>query len=301
MLSHILVVTTDGQRESSLKQLLNSIPDNEQILVALLEQCGSSTASGKTRRRFIRLTSSDRIPLSVARNRVLDHLNQALDQIEVGPATRLLFPDDDCWYGDEFFATNEHLAPADAILVHPTSDPVTGRAFASWNVRDLPHLSPISPQDLLYFATSIGIDLPARLGLSLRFDERIGLGCAISQGEESLFLFRALDLAPQTRVLSMNSRPVFHPRKRATDSRHHYALAYFLGWCVRGPYPFASRHFRYKWVRSLGALVLRPGGLSTRISWALLRGYLDGRADRAQLGPLNAARSTSRPRRPAGA
>jgi hypothetical protein len=239
--------------------------------------------------------------LSVARNRVLDHLDQALDKSEVGPATRLLFPDDDCWYGDGFFAVNEHIAPADAILVHPAFDPVTSRAFASWDERDLPHLSPISPQDLLYFATSIGIDMPARLGLSLRFDERIGLGCAISQGEESLFVFRALDVAPQTRMLSMNTRPVFHPRKRATDSRHHYALAYFLGWCARGPYPFAARHFRYKWVRSLGAMVLRPGVLSARITWALSRGYLDGRADRAQLGPLNAARSRSRPTHPAGA
>jgi hypothetical protein len=269
MLSYILVVTTDGQRESSLRQLLNSIPDNQQILVALLEQCGSSTASGMTRRRWIRLSSSDRIPLSVARNRVLDHLNQALDLNDVGPETRLLFPDDDCWYGEDFFGATESVAPADAILVHPAFDPVTGRAFAAWDVRDLPQLSLIAPQYLLYFATSIGIDMPARLGLSLRFDERFGLGGPISQGEESLYLFRVLDLAPQTRVLSMNTRPVFHPRKRATDSRHHYALAYFLGWCARGPYPFAARHFRYKWVRSLGALVLRPGSLSSRISWAL--------------------------------
>lgn len=301
MLSHILVVTTDGQRESSLKQLLDSIPDTPQILVALLEQCGSSTSSGTGRQRWIRLASIDKIPLSVARNRVLDHLNEVLDLSEVGPATRLLFPDDDCWYGEDFFAETDEVAPQDGILVHPTSDPVTGKAFATWDVRDLPSLSPIRPQQLLYFATSISIDMPATLGLSLRFDERIGLGRPVSQGEESLFLFDALEVAPQTRVLSMKSRCVFHPRKPATGTRHHYALAYFLGWCARGPYPFAARHFRYKWLRSLGALVLRPGGLSVRIAWALWRGYAHGRCDRAGLGPLRAARTAPRSTPPAGA
>jgi hypothetical protein len=301
MLSHILVATTDGQRAASLQRLLDSIPDDERTLVVLLEQCGSSTAPITARRRWIRLTSSESLPLSVARNRVLDHLCQVLEPKEVGLATRLLFPDDDCWYGDGFFDARDDEALADTILVHPAFDPVTGRAFACRDVRDLPNLSPVPPERLLYLATSIGIDMPARLALSLRFDERIGLGRPISQGEESLFLFRALEAAPQMRVRSLNTRPVFHPRKLATDSRHHYALAYFLGWCARGPYPFAARHFRYKWTRSLGAMLLRPGGLSVRISWALLRGYLDGREDRASLGPVGSACQTQGPARPAGA
>lgn len=284
MLTHILLVTTDGSRPAELRRLIESIPSDDRILVALLEQCGSTAALPDAGLRILRLSSPDRIPLSVARNRLLDHLSWQLDPAEVGPGTRLILSDDDCWYAPAFFDAGREDASHDAILVHPAFDPANGRAFAVTDVRGLPRHSLIPASRLLFCATSIGIDMPAKLGLSLRFNEKIGLGCRISQGEETLLLFHALDAAPGIRVLSLNDAPVFHPHKMAANSRNHHSLAYFLGWCAKGPYPYAASYFRYKWLRSLAAMMLRPGALSLEMPWALLKGYLAGRADREHLG-----------------
>lgn len=284
MLTHLLLVTTDGSRPAELRRLIESIPKDDRILFALLEQCGSSSSLPDTGLRIIRLSSPDRIPLSVARNRLLDHLARQLDPTEVGPSTRLILSDDDCWYAPAFFEAGREEVARGAILVHPAYDPANGRAFAVTDVRALPRHSQIPPSRLLFCATSIGIDMPATLGLNLRFNEKIGLGCQISQGEETLFLFHALDAAPGIRVLSLNDAPVFHPHKMAVNGRNHHSLAYFLGWCAKGPYPYAASYFRYKWLRSLAAMVLRPGTLSLEMPWILLKGYVAGRADHEHLG-----------------
>ncbi|MFG6441703.1 hypothetical protein [Roseateles sp. LKC17W] len=284
MLTHILLVTTDGSRPAELRRLITSVPADGRILIALLEQCGSAAELPDGGRRFLRLSSPNRIPLSVARNRLLDNLTQRLDPAELGPTTRLILADDDCWYTQAFFDAGLEAIAREAILVHPAYDPANGRAFAVTDVRGLPRHSLIAPDRLLYCATSIGIDMPAKLGLRLRFNEKIGLGCHIAQGEETLFLFHALDAAPGIRVLSLDDAPVFHPHKIATNSRNHHSLAYFLGWCAKGPYPYAASYFRYKWLRSLAAFVLRPGALSFKMPWTLLRGYFAGRADHEQLG-----------------
>lgn len=290
-----------------MRRLVDSIPCDERILIALLEQGGTTTNLCNTGRRILRLSCPDRIPLSAARNRLLDHLSQQLDPSEVGSGTRLILSDDDCWYSPDFFDAGREEVSRDAILVHPAFDPTNGRAFAVMDVRGMPRHSIIPAHRLLFCATSIGIDMPAKLGLSLRFNEKIGLGCQISQGEETLFLFHALDVAPGTRVLSLNDAPVFHPHKMALNSRNHHSLAYFLGWCAKGPYPYAASYFRYKLLRSLAAMVLRPSALSLEMPWTLLKGYLAGSADHEHLGSptapnrkillaSNPTAGTSRPR-----
>lgn len=175
MLTHILLVTTDGTRPAELSRLFNSIPNSDRILIALLEQCGSSVILPVSDRRILRLSSVDRMPLSEARNRLLDHLSQKLKSAEIGQDTRLILADDDCWYTQAFFDAGLEPASKNAILVHPAFDPTNGRAFAVTDVRGLPRHSLIPPSQLLFCATSIGIDMPALLGLSLRFNERIGL------------------------------------------------------------------------------------------------------------------------------
>lgn len=288
MLTHIILVTTDGHRPAELRRLIESIPDDDRILIALLEQCGSSAVLPLSGRRVIRLSCPDRIPLSVARNRLLDHLHQRLHPSEVDSGTRLILSDDDCWYGPGFFEAGREEIARDAILVHPAFDPDNGRAFAVTDVRRFPRHSVIPASQLLFCATSIGLDIPAKLGLRLRFNERIGLGCRISQGEETLFLFHALEAAPGIRVLSLNDAPVFHPHKMAANSRNHHSLAYFLGWCAKTAYPYAASYFRYKFLRSIAAMVLRPSALSLEMPCTLLKGYLAGRADQEQLGSPSA-------------
>lgn len=288
MLTHILLVTTDGSRPVELRRLIESIPNDDRILVALLEQCGSSAIIPPAGRRVIRLSCPDRIPLSVARNRLLDHLKQELRPDEVDSCTRLILSDDDCWYGPGFFDAGREEFARDAILVHPAFDPENGRAFAVNDVRRLPRHSIIPASRLLFCATSIGLDIPAKLGLRLRFNEKIGLGCRISQGEETLFLFHALEAAPGIRVLSLNDAPVFHPHKMAVNSRNHHSLAYFLGWCAKTTYPYAASYFRYKFLRSIAAMVLRPSALSLEMPWTLLKGYLAGCTDQERLGAPSA-------------
>lgn len=284
MLNYILLVTTDGNRPTELNRLFESIPAGHHILIALLEQCGSETIFPPNKWRIIRLSSPERIPLSVARNRLLDHLSKQIDPDDIGPETRLILSDDDCWYSPDFFNIERKSIAHGAILVHPAFDPSNGRAFAVTDVRKLPCYTQISPEQLLYCATSIGIDMPASLGLRLRFNEKIGLGCKISQGEETLYLFHALGACSEIKVLSLNEASVFHPHKIAKNSHNHYSLAYFLGWCASGPYPYTARYFRYKFFRSLAALLLRPSALSFSVPFALLKGYFSGQADHEQLG-----------------
>jgi len=284
MLTHIIIVTTDGSRPAELRRLIDSIPDDDSIAIALLEQCGSIEYLPNTKRQILRLSSANRIPLSVARNRLLDHLSQNLGPTDVGHRTRLILSDDDCWYSPDFFDAGREAIAQDAILVHPAFDPENNRAFAVTDVRGLPHHCSIPLSRLLFCVTSIGIDMPARLALSLRFNEKIGLGCKVSQGEESLFLFHALEASPGIRVLSLKGAPVFHPYKIANNSRNHYSLAYFLGWCANGSYPYASSYFLYKFLRAFAAIFLRPGRLSLEMPWILLKGYMAGRADLEHLG-----------------
>lgn len=283
MLTHILLVTTDGTRRDEVRRLFESIPAMPGILVALLEQ-GGSTTQFSCGHRMLRLSIPGRLSLSAARNRLLDVVCQKLLPNEVGPQTRLIFSDDDCWYSNQFFEVGTELAALNQVLIHPAYDPNSGRAFAVNDVRSLINFSHIDPKQILFLATSISIDVPARLGLQLRFNERIGLGCKVSQGEETLYLYQFMNRYPDSRVLSLNDGAVFHPHKLATNPLNHYSLAYFLGWVGKEAFPFTGKYFRYKLIRALARTIAKPSTLSLQILRGLVSGFFAGRADYESIG-----------------
>jgi hypothetical protein len=190
-----LLTTTDmqGARLDELRRLFESVekirrahPDLPIRHLLLLQRCDDLAAG-------VALTGApewmevsacaEQIPLSVARNRMLD----VLLSDGVADSALVAFPDDDAWYPDGTF---------DHVLTAFADRPSLDLWFCRYGPQAAfdPAAVPVRPslQQVLSFASSNTIALSGRLLKAIGgFDETLGLGTPVKSGEDTEFAMRA--------------------------------------------------------------------------------------------------------------
>lgn len=191
----ILFTTTamESAREEEVKRLFDSVAVAARALEAididhyfLVQQCrhlDEITSRFSVPAGTFISGSDDMIPLSIARNRMIE---QALEA-DVPDDALVMFPDDDAWYPA---GTLEHIARQFA-----------GRAdldlwFCRYGEQARFHgdVKEVVPgfQDVLSYASSNTIAVSGRALKQLGgFDERLGLGTPLRSGEDTDFAIRA--------------------------------------------------------------------------------------------------------------
>ncbi len=271
----ILLVTTDGSRERELDRLLRSVSQSENLLILLLLQGCEFTINHNLHHssQLKTIATKNRIPLSTARNIMLDYLsslkNDGLDLRK----SYVLLSDDDCWYSDNFF-DNAHFNSA-AHIFH-VEDPENKKTFSTWNLKKRKKQKEIKNWELMFYAVSISIAIKYDLAEKIRFNEKIGLGNEISQGEESLFLLKVAHNFPDMKFTPRTDLTIFHPWKMASSSKNHDSLGYFLGLVSARGYPEVIPFYLFFLVKYLIASIIRPKALYFKIVYSLLVSFFRG-------------------------
>lgn len=269
-----LIATSNGKRPAELARLLNSIESEEHLLLVLLMQSGTpAPPTPADFRPTLRVIACERaLPLSQARNRMLDHIANDAELQALARGSQLMLADDDCWYPAGFF---RRPPLGDAIHIFDARDPDIDRPFATFDLRKR-SAREMARWELMFYAVSIAIAVPYDLCSNRRFHEDFGLGNRISQGEESLFLFNLLTHAPTLTIQAHPEASVCHPWKLAGNSSNHESLAYFLGWCTRQGLTCVVPYYLYISIKYFVANLIRPKPLYRQISKALAIDFFRG-------------------------
>jgi hypothetical protein len=270
-----IFVTTDGTRPGQLARLLQSISEVEDALLVLALQNGATDPTLPTsfKPKACILRFRDKLPLSIARNRMLDEVEYCAELHAHTSRGHVFFADDDCWYAPGFF---ESLNLDQDINFFATLDPSNGKRFTEFAPSSRRRRRTIAPWEVMFYSVSFTIAIPFKYCRELRFHPEFGLGAKIPQGEESLFIFEVCRLNPEARLSLRPDRLVYHPWKKATDARNHRALAYFMGWCLRQRFWQVLPFFGYLVAKGVAVLAIRRKPLYWKILSSLLQGFVMG-------------------------
>lgn len=273
--SFLLIATTDGRRPLELERLIESVASCSNVTLIILFQNDSEPPPPKsTQANLVFLRSHLSLPLSDARNIILNHIKQTPTLENIAKRSVLMLADDDCWYPNGFFGRTEHLDSA--IHIFNAKDPQLNRSFSTFDLSKKQPQSILRPWELMFYAVSISIGIPYSICESLRFHESFGLGHQASQGEESLFLFQLINREPNINIRIHPELAVFHPWKMSTNSKNHASLAYFLGWCVRNGYRQVIPYYLYSLTKYLAANIIKPKPLYRSIFTSFIIDFIRG-------------------------
>lgn len=158
------------------------------------------------------------IPLSKARNIVLKYLyesNNANDEKAV-----IMFVDDDAWFPKE---TLDYLLETEIQgLCLRTIDPDTNLSFNGLNHTE----GEVKGWHLVTDICSICLVVPFDVlkKNKLYFNEKLGVGNEISQGEESLFIYQLHCFGLK---IFYCKEYIYHPYKNSYGEKTYYGLSYF--------------------------------------------------------------------------
>jgi hypothetical protein len=184
-INFVFLITTDGSRQEELHKLVTSSLHGYQIALFLLLQNGAKLSSDLRAimpAKTVLMYEEGKIPLSVARNRLLNELELRGKDMSIDTRTVVLLSDDDCWYPKDFFANFPNF---EDIGICRALDPQTGKHFATFNLEKRRGSSFMSSWELMFYGVSISFLFRYGVIKGMRFKENIGLGNKISQGEES--------------------------------------------------------------------------------------------------------------------
>jgi hypothetical protein len=288
MTSFVFLITTDGSRDKEMERLVDSFAYVDSAAVFLLLQNGAELPRSLAARlpvQNVLLRDERKIPLSVARNRLLDEVEAYAQAFKIGAQTVVLLADDDCWYPEEFFT---RFPAFDEIAVCQALDPESGKHFSTFNLSKRRAKTPLASWELMFYGVSISFLFRYDAIRGMRFKENIGLGNKVSQGEESLFVMRLLERNRELRVSTCPGVAVYHPWKFATSTNNHSSLGYFLGWSVARGFPSVLPFFFFLWCKYFVAMVVRPKKLYWGIFRTLGSSFVKGAVDIEKIGAPHA-------------
>lgn len=224
----LLVIPTDLKQPKYIQRMLSSVDISEFIDVIIVNQSENSKLSDfiqlHTAQLLKEIQTNGLIPLSKARNLALQYAykNYNADNDEV----LTMFVDDDAWFPKE---TIDYLLQTEIkAYALKTLDPETNKSFVTSNLGE----KEIKGWHLISEICSICLVVPFYQIKTnqLFFNEKLGLGNKISQGEESLFIFKLHSLGISIRG---SNYLIYHPYKKAFSERNFYSLAYFFAYGTR--------------------------------------------------------------------
>lgn len=283
----VFVVTTDGSRPKEFARLLDSVLRAKSAAFFILLQRGAVLPPDVSRvlpERTVVLSDPEIIPLSVARNRLLDAISLREEAFGIHSRTLVLLADDDCWYSDDFF----HDFDMDGeVAVCAARDPANGKHFSTFDITRRRSKAPLAAWELMFYGVSISFVFRYSAVRGMRFKPNIGLGNKISQGEESLFVMRILEARRAIRVHARPEKVVLHPWKMASDANNHGSLGYFLGWASTRGHSSVLPYFVYLAAKYFAALIIKRQRLYFDIFTSVLTSFVRGVADTNKIGGPN--------------
>ena len=160
----------------------------------------------------------EQIPLSKARNIVLKYLYEINDTNDENAI--IMFVDDDAWFPKE---TIDYLLQTEIRgLCLRTIDPDTNKSFNGLNYTE----GEVKGRHLVTDICSICLVAPFDVlkKNKLYFNEKLGVGNEISQGEESLFIYH---LHRYGLRIFYCKEYIYHPYKNSYGVVTYYSLSYF--------------------------------------------------------------------------
>ncbi|QHI11602.1 glycosyltransferase family 2 protein [Acinetobacter haemolyticus] len=183
------LVTTTCNRESEFKRMIESLSGvNSQYLKKIIVIDQSDEHIFRKNEVVLNGLSIDVVHKAVDRTSLSNARNQALAFVD-DTSGLLCFPDDDCWYSENFFEIMAKLFKDnnfDIVQTYYREPQLEGRIppAALIDKRNARYLHPCS--------VGIFINLMSVPSPEIYFDEKLGVGASLPGGEESDLLFRLL-------------------------------------------------------------------------------------------------------------
>ena len=221
----LLIIPTDLKDPFYIKRIITSLDITHNIHIVIVNQSKNDNVENyivpKKAIILNEIKTKGIVPLSVARNMALTYLYENYDDSMKNTLT--LFADDDAWYPEE---TLHFLLTADIkSYAIKTIDPNNNKSF----VKSRFSTSEIKGHRLITDICSICLIVPFHYlkQMKLFFNEKIGLGNTISQGEESLLIY----ILNSARIkIYGKDYFVYHPYKKTFNEKNFYSLAYFFSY-----------------------------------------------------------------------
>lgn len=216
-----LIVTSTMENLADIKRLIDSIDISNHIHLVFINQSNRDTYLRdvvKIRKNDVKeICIGKRVPLSYARNKGLDYLyaNSALAE-----KAFVMFVDDDAWFPKE---TLKYILETEIRAFSlKTIDPIQNKSFS----KVMKIKGEIKNFHLIHDIVSICLVVPYSELLKSKpyFNENLGLGNQISQGEESLFIY---GLHIQGVHIYYDNHLIYHPYKKNFNMKNFYSMSYF--------------------------------------------------------------------------
>ena len=221
----VLVVPSDLKMQENFTRIAESIDVFEDITVYFINQSEEKSLNDvyefkKSECNEIRTYKT--VPLSTARNIALKKIYK---ECRFENNTLIMFVDDDAWFPRE---TLEYLLISDVKAYSlKTIDPAVDKSFS------LSHKTQgiVKGWHLVHDIVSICLVVPLMFlkENGMFFNEKLGLGNRISQGEESLFIY---EMSKKGVKISYDYHLVYHSYKRSFNIKNFYSMSYFWWVCL---------------------------------------------------------------------
>ncbi|WP_421247243.1 glycosyltransferase family 2 protein [Aeromonas jandaei] len=218
------------------------------------------------------------IPLSVARNIALSHVNlQGFDVVA--------FPDDDCWYSEnlirnvlEYFSENASCS----ILCTNVMDPSNNKTYGG---RPAGIIVPVDIKNIFSYPISVGIFIRISGDLinHIFFDETLGAGTDIGSGEETDLVYRLIK--NNEKCIYVGNIFVYHPvvdsNYRLEDISKYYKYGVGFGYLTRRMVTnndyIVLTHFTYIIFRTIiGCVFSLSDAINRKVYFYRLKGIFSG-------------------------
>ncbi len=269
-----LVIPSNMKRYSDVIRLFQSIDISNNIVVYFVNQSSEGLELQDIYEvkmcKVVEIKTGKIIPLSSARNLAIDKMLKN----ERKENALIMFIDDDAWFPQD---TIEYLISCEIKgMVIDTIDPQNNRSFK----RNKKIRFKLNTYDVCCNIISICMIVPLDILASKRlsFNENLGLGCKISQGEESLFAFQ---LHKEGLDFFYDNHLIFHPYKKDYNVEKFYSLAYFWALASRKiscVFVVPAMKLIIKYFISLLGVLFEPRYLGVFI--AICKGFIAGINDR---------------------
>jgi hypothetical protein len=217
-----MIVPSNLKNSADVIRLAKSVDVSEKIHLYFINQ--STTENLKNIYEFKKckiteITTNGVVPLAQARNIAFSSIYK-----NENPDNKLvLFPDDDAWFPIE---TIEFLLNCDKrAYALKTIDPKLNKSFNKVTAKE----ERVIGRHVIKDICSICFVVPLNFLLKKEycFNEKLGLGNEISQGEESLFIYT---LYKDGLDIKNDDHLVYHPYKSGNSLKNYYSMSYF--WTV---------------------------------------------------------------------
>ena len=270
----LFVIPSNMKNKEDVRRVLKSIDLSTDVSVIFINQSdeGLSLCAmySSSLCNIHEIRTNEVIPLSKARNLALDFLYN--DDKRQKPDL-IMFIDDDAWFPEE---TVQYLLTCEVKgMVLKTYDPLTQKSFRNnYGKRGI-----VKGYHVCCDIISICMVLPYGIleKNKVKFNEKLGLGCEISQGEESLFVY---GLYRAGLNIFYDTHEIYHPYKKGFNIKNFYSLAYFWGVSSKKvSILFGIPGIKLLIKYSVAVLLSIKDRRYMKLFIAVWRGFLDGRKD----------------------